>query len=282
MLKACCAFSRHGWAATIRSAAWCVSRRLKRRMRNAHIANASAWSKTGSGSRTASRLCSLPRASAKGLRCAPGTVTWLRCEPETRIGQKNKITRRWTKRGTRPSAPNDQRTASTYIFGAICPAEGKGAGLVLPRCTTQAMALHLAEIATMVAPGAHAILVLDKAGWHIAKALSVPPNITLGPAARQVPGAEPGRKQLAVHARQLAFEPRLHVLRRHRRPLLLRLEQAHRPTLEDHVDWHARLGLWVLVRETWYEWARSRPCGSRCKRCHLPQLTWSPRRGSKW
>jgi hypothetical protein len=51
---------------------------------------------------------------------------------EARIGQKNKITRRWAKRGTRPSAPRDQRTASTYIFGAICPKEGKGAGLILP------------------------------------------------------------------------------------------------------------------------------------------------------
>jgi hypothetical protein len=40
---------------------------------------------------------------------------------EARIGQKNKITRRWAKRGTRPSAPTDQRTASAYIFGAICP-----------------------------------------------------------------------------------------------------------------------------------------------------------------
>jgi hypothetical protein len=31
---------------------------------------------------------------------------------EARIGQKNKITRRWAKRGTRPAAPKDQRTAS--------------------------------------------------------------------------------------------------------------------------------------------------------------------------
>ena len=100
-------------------------------------------------------------------------------QDEARIGQKNKITRRWARRGTRPFAPNDQRTASTYIFGAICPAQGKAAGLVLPRCTTEAMALHLAEIATMVTPGAHAILILDQAGWHIAKALAVPANITL-------------------------------------------------------------------------------------------------------
>jgi hypothetical protein len=46
---------------------------------------------------------------------------------EARIGQKNKITRRWARRGTRPAAPTDQRTASAYIFGAICPALGKGA-----------------------------------------------------------------------------------------------------------------------------------------------------------
>jgi hypothetical protein len=36
---------------------------------------------------------------------------------EARIGQKNKITRRWARRGTRPAAASDQRTASTYIFG---------------------------------------------------------------------------------------------------------------------------------------------------------------------
>jgi len=50
-------------------------------------------------------------------------------QDEARIGQKNKITRRWARRGTRPSAPHDQRTKWAYIFGAICPQEGKAAGL---------------------------------------------------------------------------------------------------------------------------------------------------------
>ena len=80
---------------------------------------------------------------------------------EARVGQKTKLTRRWARRGTRPSAPQDQRTASTYIFGAICPKQGKGAALVLPRCNTAAMSLHLAEIAATVAPGAHAVLLMD-------------------------------------------------------------------------------------------------------------------------
>ena len=83
------------------------------------------------------------------------------------MGQKNKITRRWARRGTRPVAPNDQRTASTTIFGAICPKEGKAAGLVLPHCNTAAMSLHLVEIAAAVAPNAHAVLLLDRAGWHL-------------------------------------------------------------------------------------------------------------------
>ena len=84
-------------------------------------------------------------------------------------------------RGTRPSAPKDQRTASAYIFGAICPAKGAGAGLVMPHCTTEAMSLHLAEIAQAVAPGAHAVLMLDQAGWHTTRKLVVPANITLLP-----------------------------------------------------------------------------------------------------
>ena len=101
------------------------------------------------------------------------------------------ITRRWAKRGTRPSAPKDQRTASAYIFGAICPAHGKGAGLVLPRCTTQGMTLHLKEIAQAVAPEAHALVLVDQAGWHQSKKLVVPANITLVPLPSKAPELNP-------------------------------------------------------------------------------------------
>lgn len=66
-----------------------------------------------------------------------------------------------------------------YIFGAICPKKGKGAGLVLPYCDTEAMQEHLAEISNAVDPGAHAVLILDQAGWHVTPKLKVPENITL-------------------------------------------------------------------------------------------------------
>jgi DDE superfamily endonuclease len=100
-------------------------------------------------------------------------------QDEARIGQKNLITRRWARRGTRPRAPHDQRTKWAYIFGAICPQLGKAAALVMPFADTEAMQAHLAEISAAVDPGAHAVLILDQAGWHISGRLAVPDNITL-------------------------------------------------------------------------------------------------------
>jgi hypothetical protein len=104
-----------------------------------------------------------------------------------RVGQKNKLTYRWARKGSRPRAAHDQRTQSTYLFGAVCPERGAGAALVLPACNCEAMQLHLDEIATKVAPGAHAILLLDQAGWHGAKALVVPSNVSLVPLPPRAP-----------------------------------------------------------------------------------------------
>src|SRR6202166_2878381 len=72
------------------------------------------------------------------------------------------------------------------------------------------------------------------------------------PIAGKMPGAEPAGKRLAVHARQLALNPNLQILRRHRRPLLRRLEQAHRSALADHVHRTAPIGLCVMISESWY------------------------------
>jgi hypothetical protein len=100
-------------------------------------------------------------------------------QDEARIGQKNGLVRQWAKRGTRPRQPADQRYESAYLFGAICPARGTGAALALPYADTGAMQLHLDEIARTIAKGAHAVLLLDRAGWHTTRALAVPRNITM-------------------------------------------------------------------------------------------------------
>src|SRR6266446_4319885 len=45
-----------------------------------------------------------------------------------------------------------------------------------------------------------------------------------------------------VHASELVVKPDLQILRRYRRPLLLRLEHPPRSALEDHVHRASRLG----------------------------------------
>ena len=87
--------------------------------------------------------------------------------------------RQWARRGSRPPQPADQRYDNAYLFGAICPARGTGAGLAMPYADTEAMQLHLDEIARRVARGAHAALLLDRAGWHTSGRLVVPKNLTL-------------------------------------------------------------------------------------------------------
>lgn len=61
----------------------------------------------------------------------------------------------------------------------------------MPNADTAAMNAHLAEISRTVAEGAHAVLVLDGAGWHGAKALKVPENITLLPLPPYAPELNP-------------------------------------------------------------------------------------------
>ena len=100
-------------------------------------------------------------------------------QDEARVGQHGTVTRIWARRATRPRAPRDTRYKWSYIFGAACPARGTAAGLILPRVDTEAMSLHLQEIAKTVTAGAHALMIMDGAGWHQAKALEGPENITL-------------------------------------------------------------------------------------------------------
>src|SRR5437660_3331854 len=100
-------------------------------------------------------------------------------------------TYRWARTGSRPRAAHDQRTQSTYLFGAVCPERGTGSALVLPACNREAMQLHLDAIAPQVTPGAHAILILDRAGWHGAKSLQPPSNISLMPLPARSPELNP-------------------------------------------------------------------------------------------
>lgn len=100
-------------------------------------------------------------------------------QDEARVGQKGTLAYVWGRQGTRPRAVQDTRHISAYLFGAVCPHRGVGAGLVMPRATAESLNSHLAEIARTVTPGAHAVLVMDGPGWHKSDDLVVPDNISL-------------------------------------------------------------------------------------------------------
>ena len=53
------------------------------------------------------------------------------------------------------------------------------------------MGLHLAEISLAIAPGAHALVLMDQAGWHTTGKLQVPGNITIVPLPAKCPEVNP-------------------------------------------------------------------------------------------
>jgi hypothetical protein len=98
---------------------------------------------------------------------------------EARFGRKGRVCHRWFTRGQRPPGLCDQRYSRTHLFAAVRPATGDSFALVLPQVSTAAMDAFLARFAATLAEDEHAVLVLDRAGWHTAKKLDVPSNVTL-------------------------------------------------------------------------------------------------------
>jgi low affinity Fe/Cu permease len=59
------------------------------------------------------------------------------------------------------------------------PLNGWFAVIMMPTVDTEAMQAHLNEISKAVAPGAHAVILMDQAGWHTTGALTLPENLSL-------------------------------------------------------------------------------------------------------
>ena len=125
------------------------------------------------------------------LALATSIEVWF--QDEMRVGQKNSLVYQWAKKGTRPRQPKDQRYENVYVFGAVCPSRDTGVAIIMPYANTEAMRKHLKEISDAVAPGAHALVILDQAGWHTTRKLKIPKNLTmvsLPPACPELNAAE--------------------------------------------------------------------------------------------
>jgi transposase len=119
----------------------------------------------------------------------PGQRIVLWFMDEARIGQcpsgdaqrQGTALPRWWLRGRRPPGCCGRRFKWACLFAAVPPATGADVALVLPEATTRTMSLFLVEFSRNLAKDVHAVLVLDRAGWHGARTLTVPANITLVP-----------------------------------------------------------------------------------------------------
>ena len=98
-------------------------------------------------------------------------------QDESRVGQQGSVSRTWYPKGERPRLVKQQQFLSAYIFAAICPNNNKSSAIISETVNTKAMQIHLDLIATEV--DVHAVLLMDRAGWHVAKGLLVPKNITI-------------------------------------------------------------------------------------------------------
>jgi transposase len=122
---------------------------------------------------------------------AHGSLIELWFQDEMRIGQKNGLVYQWAKKGTRPRQPKDQRYENAYLFGAFCASRDTGVALIMPHADTAAMQLHINEISRAVTPGAHALVLLDQAGWHMTGKLKLPSNLSLLPLPAACPELNP-------------------------------------------------------------------------------------------
>ena len=100
-------------------------------------------------------------------------------QDEARFGQQGTLTHVWAEKGSRPTAVKQTEYEWCYLFGAVNTLTGKSSAMLAPTVNTDYMNAHLRFISEQVEPGRHVVLVLDQAGWHVAKALRVPDNVTL-------------------------------------------------------------------------------------------------------
>jgi transposase len=88
------------------------------------------------------------------------------------------VSRCWTPKKYRPVVTQQFIREYTYAYTAVCPQTGETYSIIAPCNNTELMNFFLAELAIYYRHY-RIIMVLDGAGWHTSKLLSVPENIRL-------------------------------------------------------------------------------------------------------
>src|SRR5208337_1838505 len=125
-------------------------------------------------------LKKLPKTVAKCAKAlAPLRVRLrLMLQDEGRFGRISTPQRCWAPRGIRPYVPSQIVREYTYAYVPVSPHDGTMDSLILPQVSEQAMSIFLREVSNRH-PDEFILMVMDGAGWHKAKALTVPANMAL-------------------------------------------------------------------------------------------------------
>lgn len=100
---------------------------------------------------------------------------------EARIGLKPVVVRAWNRRGRRLIVNQCPGYKSLYLYGFVCPMTGETVSLLMPEVSAEAFQLALEHFAQQVGAGPehHIALVIDQAGFHIARKITPPEGIHL-------------------------------------------------------------------------------------------------------
>ena len=96
---------------------------------------------------------------------------------EARLGQQGTLTRVWARRGSRPAAVKQTKYEWVYLYAAVEPATGESVALLAPNVDAGTFNVFLSMLSTELEPDEFAVLLMDGAGWHKAKATRVPDNV---------------------------------------------------------------------------------------------------------
>ena len=96
---------------------------------------------------------------------------------EARLGQQGTLTRVWARRGSRPTAVKQTRYEWVYLYAAVEPATGESVALLAPNVDAGTFNAFLRMLSAELKGDELAVLILDGAGWHKAKATRVPDNV---------------------------------------------------------------------------------------------------------
>jgi hypothetical protein len=146
-------------------------------------------------------------AAVKEAHPAAAVAVW--AEDEHRLGLLPVLRRVWAPTGRRPTAHVRRRYEWLSVYGFVRPSTGQSWWCLLPTVTAEAFALALAAFARDEGiDAAHrAVLVVDRAGWHVSGALALPEGIDLVLLPAASPELQPAERLWALVDEAVANRP---------------------------------------------------------------------------